>query len=223
MRPGHDPRWYEAEARIYPLVMVDAEGYEVAVASVARVVDLLRLEAHDVAALQAVSAEPRLTLARAGVDESTLPGSLTAAIVVDAACATREREIGVEALTRHRAGEVAAARARGDRWAELADDAGRLARHGVPELLVELDSAGAVQTALTVDPQTAQPVLLLMPVTVDLATGGISAVVGVEPRTVACDRAAWRAAAVELFRSLLPAAEEARIYLLNDPSKPPEG
>jgi hypothetical protein len=223
MRSGHDPRWLEAEAKIYPLVMVDAEGYEAAVAAVARVVDLLRLEAHDIEALRSVSVEPSPTLIRAGVEEAWLPGSLTAAIVVDAACATRGREIEAEALARRRASEMATARTRGERWAEIADDGGRLTRHGVPELVVELDSARGLQTALTVDPQTAEPVLLLMPVDVDVASGAVSAVPEVAPTTVACDRAAWRVAAGDLLRRLLPAGAGVTIYLLDDPPTPPEG
>jgi hypothetical protein len=223
MRPGHDQRWHDAEAKIYPLVMVDAAGYEAAVEAVARVVDLLRLEAHDIEALRSISAEPLPTLSRAGVEQEQLPGSLTAAIVVDAACATRQREIAAESLARRRASQATAARGRGDTWVELADDDGRLARHGVPELLVELESGRAVQTALTVDPQTAEPVLLLMPVTLDLSSGGVSAVGGVATRTIRCDRAAWRVAVAELFRQLLDTRDEVTIYRLNDPSNPPEG
>jgi len=87
-------RFAAAEARLYPMVVADPEGYQRATSLVALVADVLRREGTDVAAVLArreelIGALPRLA-AEAGLD----PGGLPADAVVDAASALRCRELG---------------------------------------------------------------------------------------------------------------------------------
>jgi hypothetical protein len=215
--------WAAAEAKIYPLVMVDAHGYQSAVVAVAAVVDLLRLEAHDLDALRSIVRDPIGAIARAGADPATFPGSVTAEIVVAAACATRQREIDAQVLARRRVDALSAARVAGQRWAEVHAASGPLERHGVPELRVDVTTGTGIHTAPAVDPQTADPTLLVMPVHVEPSSGAMSAAAGVEPRTVACDQQAWRAAADGLLEILLDRERGGRFYGHDDPSTPPEG
>jgi hypothetical protein len=207
--------------------MVDAAGYEAAVTAVAHVVDLLRLEAHDTESLEDASAAPDDLFHRAGADVVLLPGSLTAAIVVDAACATRQREIDAEQLARRRADAIAVARANGAPRADVGDPDGRLARFDVPAVHIDVTTGAGIHTTLTADPETAEPVLLVVPVLVEAGSGRMTAVAEVEARTVACDGAAWRAATAERMASLLAILEDPTrgpsIYGQSDPITPPEG
>ena len=86
-------RFTAAEARLYPMVVSDPAGYELATSLVGLVVDELRRDCADVATVLArrdelIGRVPRLA-AEAGLD----PGGLPADAVVDAASALRWREL----------------------------------------------------------------------------------------------------------------------------------
>ena len=63
-------RWSTAEARIYPLAMVSVAAYQQALEAVSRLLDHLRAEVHDQAALVAFAADR--TAARALLDPVAL-------------------------------------------------------------------------------------------------------------------------------------------------------
>jgi hypothetical protein len=203
-------RWQEAEAKIYPLVMVDAHGYEEAVVAVGSVVDLLRRQALDLDMLHTLAAEPEEVASRADLDH--LPGSVTAAIVVDAACAIRHRELEAEVIAERWLHAVRGAGAAGKTWAEVHDPASSLGLLGVPELRVEVATGIGVHTTLTVDPDTADQVLLLTPIRLDVHRALVSRIDDVEPRPVACDRSAWISAADAIVHDALDQPREPSIY-----------
>ena len=83
-------RWSTAEAHIYPLAMVSVSAYQHALEAVSRLLDHLRAEVHDHAALVAVAADR--TAARALLDPVKLEAvGLDVDDLVGAACATRDR------------------------------------------------------------------------------------------------------------------------------------
>jgi hypothetical protein len=208
-------RWQEAEAKIYPLVMVDAHGYEEAVVAVGSVVDLLRRQALDLDMLLTLAAEPEEVASRAELGQ--LPGSLTAATVVDAACAIRHRELEADVIAERWLGAVRSARRAAERWADVHDPASALGLLGVPELRVDAATGIGVHTTLTVDPNTAEQVLLLTPVQLDLDHGLLSHIDAVEPRLVACDQSAWTSAADGVVNDALDQAREPSIYRQDTP------
>jgi len=86
-------RFAAAEARLYPMVMTDPAGYELATSLVGLVADELRRDCADIGAVLACRAElisrlPHLA-AEAGLSEAGLPVDA----VVDAASALRCREL----------------------------------------------------------------------------------------------------------------------------------
>jgi hypothetical protein len=194
-------RWQEAETKIYPLVMMDARGYQEAVAAVGSVLELLRRRASDFDALCSLAEQPDDLTQEAEVAE--LPGSLTAAIVVDAACAIRHRELEAEVTAGRWLHAVRSGRAAGDDWAEVHDAASALGLLGVPELRVAVGSGRGVHTSLSLDPNTADQVLLLTPIHVDIDRGRAATIDDMEPCLVACDLSAWRSAASALIDQLL--------------------
>ena len=101
-RAGHIPveamaRFTAAEANLYPMVMMDPAGYQLAISLVGLVADELRRDCADVATVlerrpELISRLPQLA-AEAGVKVGGLPVE----VVVDAASALRCRELGATA------------------------------------------------------------------------------------------------------------------------------
>jgi hypothetical protein len=98
-RPGGDlpveamARFTAAEANLYPMVMTDPAGYELAISLVGLVAEELRRDCSDVPAVlerrgELIDRVPQLA-AEAGID----PRGLSADVVVDAASALRCREL----------------------------------------------------------------------------------------------------------------------------------
>lgn len=86
-------RWFQAEERLYPVVMVVPERYETVVALVGRVAEQLRATATDLPALVAADAEA-LELARrlASFDPATAT-EIDLSLVAAAACSIVYREL----------------------------------------------------------------------------------------------------------------------------------
>jgi len=166
-------RWRAAEAKIYPMAMVDAESYQRAVTAVAAMIGDLRIDVHDLDDLVQRSLDPPATLLRwaAGVDTGLLATDL-----VDAACAAREREIATGDQLRRRAVAIADGAARGEPWVSVAPAPSEWAsgaRQAVPELVVHVPSALAIYTDIGVDPDTGAPAYFVVAVHVDLASGAV--------------------------------------------------
>lgn len=188
-------QWRSAEAKVYPLAMVDTDSYKLAVTVIGSVIAQLRESVfthEELAAFAAAPGSPAAALEQARREElwSDLVGS---------ACATRDREIlGRIERDRH-VSAFSAATAAGEQWAEIAYERsfGLLSR--VPEFRVHLATGLGIHTSLEPDPTTGDPQLLMMPVRVNVTVGGISEIGGElgEPR-YANDRDTWDLHAAEI-------------------------
>ena len=83
-----------AEARLYPLALVDPEGYELNTSVVGLLADELRRDTADVASALARRAELVDLLPRLSQEAGLADGGLPAEVLVDAALALRCRELG---------------------------------------------------------------------------------------------------------------------------------
>lgn len=111
-------RWRQAEARLYPLAMVDPDWYAQAVRLVGALAAELRRRCTTPAELLAVEAEPTELLAAVPTEEPIGP-PLDPRLLVEAACSLRGGELLAAAEHHRRAVAVAAARASGAGWAVL--------------------------------------------------------------------------------------------------------
>lgn len=91
---GSIRRWHAAEARLYPLITVDAELYEVVLRSVAEALAVLRERCATVAQLDEV--DPAGVLVRCPAAAGLPAEGLDPDLVVAAACAARARELAPE-------------------------------------------------------------------------------------------------------------------------------
>jgi hypothetical protein len=89
-------RWFQAEERLYPVVMVMPERYETVVSLVGRVAEQLRATCPDLPALAAADAEA-LELAQrlASFDPATAP-EIDMAMIAGAACSIVYRELAAK-------------------------------------------------------------------------------------------------------------------------------
>lgn len=195
-------RWRDAEAHVYPLAMVDADGYQRAVTTVATILETLRRDVLTLDQLVDLSEAPPAELVALAC-----AGALTVAAddLIGAACAGREREIGVQAQLSRRAEACRLGRSAGQRWVEVEPAPTSFVglRSGVPELVVHLASGLGLRTDVDVDPDTGMAALLVVPVRVDTGSGVVLDAAGElgEPRHVA-DREAWTMARDELVESI---------------------
>jgi hypothetical protein len=109
-------RFIAAESRLYPLAVVDPDGYEHMITLVGLVVAELRRTSPDIDAVlnqraELISALPTIG-AGAGLRVDTLPPDA----VVDAASAVRCRELQAAGAAEAKRTRIAAARAAGDEW-----------------------------------------------------------------------------------------------------------
>jgi hypothetical protein len=173
--------WRAAEARLYPLAMVDVDGYQRALVLVAAVSEELRAvasTAHDLLPTEPQAAEYVMAACEAtgasarGLDPEDIFGS--AAAVVDRELAGLERR-------RARLSAIERGRASGSEWTDVHGDAlGPL----VPELRIHTTTGRAIVTEIGGDPTTGAPVLLVTTAVVDLATGELGVDPGAAVRTV---------------------------------------
>jgi hypothetical protein len=86
-------RWFQAEERLYPVVMVMPERYETVVSLVGRVAEQLRATSPDLPALAAADAEAlEMTQRLASFDPATA-GEIDLTLVAGAACSIVYREL----------------------------------------------------------------------------------------------------------------------------------
>ena len=111
-------RWRQAEARLYPVAMVDPDWYAHAVRLVSALAAELRRRCTTPAELLAAEAEPTELLAALPTDDPIGP-PLDPRLLVEVACSLRGGELLAAAERRRRAEAVAAARASGAGWAVL--------------------------------------------------------------------------------------------------------
>ncbi len=199
-------RWRAAEARVYPIAMVNADGYQRAVAAIAELMAYLRAEINGHQELIDVSDEPS-ERARALADEAG-PG-IDPVDLINAACAGRDREIVVNMQLNRRIVAIEGAVAAGHRWVDVAVAPSELPGGRAPqfpELRIHLRSGLAIYTSEEIDPDTAIATPMLMVVRVDLGTGNVLEIVDAIAEPIrASDGEAW----VWLADTLAAAIEQA--------------
>jgi hypothetical protein len=89
--PPTAARWQAAEARLYPLAMVDTARFEAAVALISEVTDVLRSQCGTVTEL--AGADAAAVLARCPSAPAMAAVGLDPGTAYDAACACRWREL----------------------------------------------------------------------------------------------------------------------------------
>jgi hypothetical protein len=183
-------RWSTAEARIYPMAMVSVPAYEQALTAVATLLDHLRSEVHDTAALVRFAEHPDAARRLLDVPALELAG-LTFEDLVGAACASRDRELALQEECRRRLEAIEAAPPAADRVdVPFRRAFGLLAT--VPELRVLIAARRGLRTSLEADVETGAPRLRVVPVAVDLSTGELTvAPEHADLDLVVDDRAAW--------------------------------
>ncbi len=187
-------RWSAAEAHIYPLAMVSVPAYEQAVSAVGVLLDVLRAEVQDLAGLIAFHARPTTAFERLDPHTLGLVG-LRIEDLVDAACASRDRELAQQEDQQRRVDAVRAARAAGEPWADVPARRSYGLQGMVPELRVHLASRRGLRSALEADPDTGDPRLRILPVEVDLDTGALSVIEELDGLDLlVSDRVGWEAA-----------------------------
>jgi len=109
-------RFTAAEARLYPMVMVDPEGYRLATTLVGLVVDELRADCADIDVVLRCRDELAARVPEIAAAATLSLGGLPAETVVDAASAIRCRELATRRRQAARQARIEAARAAGSEW-----------------------------------------------------------------------------------------------------------
>jgi hypothetical protein len=193
-------QWRAAEAKIYPLAMVDTATYKLAVTCIAAVLANLRetvLSYEELAAFHASPGKPTADAQEAG-RQDLWPD------LVGAACATRDREIGGRMERDRQVAAFSAAELVGAEWAEVAYERRFGLLGTVPEFRVHVATGLGIHTSLEPDPITGDPQLLIMPVRVNVAVGGITEIGGeLGEARYASDRGEWDIHAAEIQHALV--------------------
>ena len=187
-------RWSTAEARIYPLAMVSVPAYQEALSAVGVLLDHLRADIGDHAALVAFAARPEAAYEL--IDLAALQAvGLSMDDVVGATCASRDRELSQAEDRQRRLDIILAAASTGAEWADVPFRNTYGLQGTVPELRIHLPSRRGLRAMLEADPETGSPRLRLVPVDVDPATGDVTVIAEHEDLDlVVDDRAGWEAA-----------------------------
>jgi len=176
--------------------MVSVTAYQQALQAVSRLLDHLRAEVHDHAALVAFSVDR--AAARALLDPVALEAvGLDVDDLIGAACASRDRELSQAEDQQRRVDAIRAATSTGAEWADVASRRPFGLQGTVPELRVHLPSRRGVRTMLEADADTGAPRLRVVPVEVDLVTGALAVIEEHEDLDLLVDdRAGWERAVV---------------------------
>jgi hypothetical protein len=192
--------WRSAEAKIYPLAMVDTATYKLAITAIAAVLTQLRetiFSYEELVAFHASPGSPSEALNEAGRQDLWSD-------LIGAACATRDREIGGRMERDRQVAAFSEAQSAGVEWAEVAYERRFGLLNTVPELRVHLATGLGIHTSLEPDPISGDPQLLMMPVRVNVAVGGISEIGGeLGQARYAAGRAEWDVHAAEIQDTLV--------------------
>jgi hypothetical protein len=164
--------WRASEARLYPLALINVDGYQRALVLVAATCEQLRAVATTAADL--VACQPRAVEYVAAACDATATSAqgLEPDDIFGSAAAARDRELAGEERRQARLAAVERGRAAGADWTDLHADA--LGRR-VPELRVHVGTGWALLTEVGADEATGAPVLILTTTQVDLTTGELRA------------------------------------------------
>jgi hypothetical protein len=160
-------RWRAADDRLYPLAMVDADGYQHAVALVGRMHDELRRSCHTLTDMVEVDRDPSALLAAVdpGGPDTVLANSQT---LVEAACSLRSTELRVTDQRRQRRARIARGHESGADWVVLEGSRERI-ESGERFTQMHLPSGHAL--VAFVDPFSGKHPFHLAELSLDPATG----------------------------------------------------
>lgn len=164
--------WRAAEARLYPLAMINVDGYQRALVLVAATCERLRGVTSTAAEL--LARQPRAVeyVAAACDATGTSAEGLDPDDIFGSAAAARDRELAGEERRLARQAAIERARAAGADWSDLHADA---LGPRVPELRLHVGTGWAILTEVGADPATGAPVLIVTTTRVDLTTGELRA------------------------------------------------
>lgn len=180
-------RFTAAEARLYPMVVVDPEGYRLATTLVGLVADELRACCVDIDSVLSSRDElaTRVPQIAAG---AALKGGLPAETVVDAASAIRCRELATERRQAARQARVEAARAAGSEWFVEEPDPTDVLGGSYRRVEMHLRSGATLITGMEADTSGVRYSIEVFP------AGGLSSVADTRTFT---DRGAWKSAVAQ--------------------------
>jgi hypothetical protein len=200
--------WEEAEARLFPVVMVRPDLYERSLTLVRQTVDELRRDCHDAAALVAQVERADALVADVAARAAISTSELRLGLIASAAFAMRYRELAAERARRAGIARLTQARAEGVGWV-LAEESGS-EEHAMAvaywRLEVHVPSGAALLMSVEPDETLTRPVYRLEGGRLDLTTGALDlAAVPDLPASEYRDRADWQTASDQIRKRLVAA------------------
>lgn len=200
--------WSEAERRLYPVINMRPDLYEVALRTVRTLADhLATIPDLDSLITSYTTASRSQDLEAAGIDEDALPDEFDADLARGAAYQMRSRELTQRAAQENAARAIMRARQAGNPTATVWS-------YGTNELsppyrTVEMavNTGFAIVRSSELDPDTMRPRFVLEAVQLDPDTGNDEGHGPLVERQEFNDIESWRAAGDELHRTLLNAKE----------------
>ncbi|HEY5878901.1 MAG TPA: hypothetical protein VIU11_08320 [Nakamurella sp.] len=147
-------RFIAAEARLYPMVVVDPEGYRQVTTLVGLVADELRADCADIDTLLRRRDELAARVPEIAAAASLSLGGLPAETVVDAASAIRCRELAGARRQAVREQRIEAARAAGSEWFVEEPDPLAVLAGSYRRVELHLPSGSTLITAMEADPRS---------------------------------------------------------------------
>lgn len=193
-----DARWARAENTLYASLVSEPHTYERVVGLVGILLDHLRADVHDRAALVAASERGTDLIGELSA-ESVVPW-VPAEQALSAACAVRSRELSATADRQKRASTLAEASRAGLAWARIEPSVAGMGPMVAPVTWVHRPTGTAVVATTGMDPDTGALLFTVGAARVDPDTGDILAALPLAPdrtTTTVLDRDAY---VVELQR-----------------------
>lgn len=194
-------RWRESENKLYPVVTVRPELYEVAISAVRSLADhLAGIPDADALVTSYLASTPAADFEAAGVTRAGIPPELDDA-VRDAAYQLRSRELTQRASTEGAQLAIDRARRSGEATAVLYQHGEDELRPPYRRVEMSLATGFAVSVSTEYNPDTMLPLYVIegFQLDPDTGTGGET----VAPRSEFHDPDAWRSAAADLTKALL--------------------
>jgi hypothetical protein len=179
-------RWRAAEDRLFPVALVDPDGYRRLLSVVAVLLEKLRASTTSLDQLLELDSHPAPLVAAAAVAAGDGAADRMA---LEAAFAVRDRELAAAAERDRRTRAIAAARNAGARWVDLEGSWEAVCRTGLRHTEMHLASGRAL--VATVDPYSGDGPHRLEVVVLDTDTG--APVETTDQERQFADRATWAA------------------------------
>lgn len=197
-------RWQRAEERLYPVVMVRPDLYELSLRLVRAVADRLALYLSEEALAEAYRGAGEL-VTQAAREEQIPTSELDLGLVADAGFSLRRREVVTEVHRSEAIRRIQAARERGQPWTVLYETGSGFPPLPYRRLEMHVADGVGLHAFIELDPGTGQPVYGLEAVQLDPATGdwGMDAPQLAERRLLS-SRQDWERAIDELRGRLFP-------------------